>query len=343
MFYQYGWQNRFDIFNNFKVIKLLGAIKTIFKLIFIFPFTIKKYDIKVIRATDPYLMGLIGLFYSKLFNIPLAVSVHSDYALCDEAGGETFKLLGSRNLANKVEKFVYQSCDKILPISDYLIAQIRAVYPFLDIEKFNKFPHGIDVEDFDNTPYINLYKKFDISNDKKVICYVARLSKEKNCLDIPFIIEELKKKMSDFVVLIVGDGKEFDFMQNRFKELGLESYVKMVGFQSKEVVFNARKMADVNICLLDGFSLIEAGLSEKPLVAYDTEWHRELVINGRTGILVTASDYKTFANGIYKMCSNKKQSKIYSKNLLDLSIQNHEMDNTQIIKQNIYNMLLKVK
>ena len=343
IFYQYGWQSRFDRLNDFKVTKLFGAITIFFKLIFVSPFVIKKYNIKIIRATDPYLMGLVGILYSKIFNLPLAVSVHSDYTLCNDAGGETFKLLGSRRLAKKLEKFVYQSCDRILPISDYLITQIRRSYPFLEIDKFDKFPHGIDVKDFDNTSYIDLYEKFDIAKDKKIICYIARLSKEKNCLDIPFIVAELKKEMNDFVVLIIGDGKEFDFMQNRFKELGLASYVRMVGFQSKAVVFNARKMADVNICLLDGFSLIEAGLSEKPLVAYDTEWHKELVLDGETGFLVRLHDYQIFAKEIYKMCINEKQSKIYAKNLLDLTIQNHEMNNTQIIKQNIYNTILEGK
>ncbi len=343
IFYQYGWQSRFEGLNKFKVTKFFGAMIIFFKLIFIFPFIIKKYDIKIIRATDPYLMGIIGLFYSKIFNIPLAVSVHSDYTLCDEAGGETFTLLGSRNLAKRVEKFVYKSCDRILPISEYLIRQIKLAYPFLEKEKFNKFPHGIDVKEFDESPYIDIYKKFNISKDKKIICYIARLSKEKNCLDIPFIIQELKKEMNNFVILMIGNGKEFKFMKNRFRELGLDAYVRMVGFQNKEIVFGARKEADVNICLLDGFSLIEAGLSKKPMVAYDTEWHRELVVDDKTGFLVTVHDYKTFANKIYTLCTNEEVSKQCANNLRELTIQNHEMVNTQILKQNIYNTVLEGK
>jgi glycosyltransferase involved in cell wall biosynthesis len=343
IFYQYGWESRFESLNGFKVIKLFGAMMIFFKLIFIFPFIVKRYNIKIIRATDPYLMGLIGVFYSKIFNIPLAVSVHSDYTLCDEAGGETFKLFGSRDLAKRVEKFVYNSCNKILPISEYLITQIKATYPLLDGEKFNKFPHGIDVKDFDNTPYIDIYKKFDIPKEKKLICYIARLSKEKNCLDIPLIVQELKKDMSDFIFLMIGDGKEYDVIYKRFEELNLDSYVRMVGFQSKELVFTARKEADVNICLLDGFSLIEAGLSKKPLVAYDTEWHKELVVNENTGFLVAGHDVKTFADKIATLCKNEEISKRYANNLRELTVKNHEMSNTQKIKQNIYNSMLEAK
>jgi glycosyltransferase involved in cell wall biosynthesis len=341
IFYQYGWESNFNNFNNFKIVKMYGTVVTFLKLIIIFPFAIKKYNIKIIRATDPYLMGLLGLYYSKLFDIPLCVSVHSDYDLCNESGGMTFKLFGSRLLAKVLEKFVYKQCDKILPISDYLIDKIKFNYPYLNVDRFKKFPHGINVNDFDNIDYIDIHNKFDIPKNKKLICYVARLSKEKNCLDIILIIQKLKKEMDKFTVLIIGDGDEFNYMKDEIKNLGLENFVKMVGFQSKEIVFNARKIADANICLLDGYSLIEAGLSGKALVAYDTEWHNELVINKKTGLLVLLNDCDSFANKIHLLCTREDNAQKYGDNLRHLTIKNHNLRNTQNIKQNIFNNILE--
>ena len=69
-------------------------------------------------------MGLLGLYYSTIFKVPFVVSVHSDYDLGDKLGGQTFKIFGSRNLAKKLEKFIYKNSSKILPISGYLKKKI---------------------------------------------------------------------------------------------------------------------------------------------------------------------------------------------------------------------------
>ena len=67
IFYQYGWKNRFDFLNKFKITKVFGTFILLVKLFFVFPFFIKKEKISIIRATDPYYMGLIAFYYSKVF------------------------------------------------------------------------------------------------------------------------------------------------------------------------------------------------------------------------------------------------------------------------------------
>jgi len=340
LFYQYGWQFKFQYLNKFRVIKFIGTLLIIFKLLFVFPFIIKKFNIKVIRATDPYLMGLIGLYYSKIFQIPFVVSVHTDYEQHNDSG-EKFTLLKSEKLPLILKKYIYTKCDGILPISKYLINIIQKFDNNIDKNKFHKFPHGINVEEFDNIKKINILKKFDLPKEKKIISYVARLTKGKNCLDIPLIVEELSKRFDNFLFLIIGDGKEFETIQNLLVEKNLMSYVKMVGFQSKEIVFNARKASDINICLLDGYSLIEAGLSRKPVVAYDVEWHSDLIVDNETGFLVQLHDINNFADKIFELCCNEELSKKFGTKLREYTIKNQELKNTQLIKQNIFKTLLK--
>jgi glycosyltransferase involved in cell wall biosynthesis len=340
-FYQYGWNVKFPFFNKFKLIKSLSTFILLFKILFIFPFVIKKYNIKIIRATDPYLMGLIGFYYSKLFKVPFVVSVHSDYDLCNEAKGFTFKLFGSRRLAERLEYFVYKKCNGILPISDYLINRVRFFYPNIDSNKFYKFPHGIEVKEFDNMEYVDIFKNFNISKDKKIICYVARLSSEKNCLDIPLIVERLSKKFQNFILLIIGDGEEYSTIQQQLNEKGVAKYVKLAGLLERKIVFNARKSASVNICLLDGYSLIEAGLSKRPVVAYDVEWHSDLIIHEKNGFLTKLYDTNDFSEKIYKLLTNEELSNILGSELRRSTIKNHEIKNTQKIKQNIYTKVIK--
>lgn len=337
IFYQYGWMRKSNSF----IEKFFGTWIILWKLLFVFPWVLKKFDIQIIRATDPYMSGLVGLFYAKLFDIPLVISVHSDYDAGAKSGGHTFKLLGSRKLAKIIERFVYTHCFKILPISFYIKNIIHTAYPLLKSEKFAKFPHGIDVKDFDDTDFIDIREAFGLDKTKKMICYVARLSKEKNCLDIPEIINSLAQYRNDFIFLIIGDGPEHKRIEDEIKQKGLSSLVAMIGFQNRKIVYNAKKSADVNLCLLDGYSLIEAALSTKPVVAYDTEWHSELIENDSTGYLVKEHDVQSMANKINLILSDQTLGKRLGDTLRTRTIEMHELHNTQEIKRNIYETVIK--
>lgn len=338
-FFQYGWKSKYKVFNRFSLFKILGSITILWKLFFIFPFIIKKEKVSLIRATDPYYMGLIGLFYAKLFNIPLTISVHSDYDMGDKLGGQTFKVFGSRKIAKKLEKFIYKYCDKILPISHYLKQNIIKEYD-IEMKKIEIFPHGISFDDFDNTPKINLKEKFSIGDNTYLIGYVARLSKEKHCLDILEIVKKLIIIRKDFIVLVAGNGKELQHMNEFIVKNNLEEYIKLLGFQDKNMVCSLRKESEINLCLLDGFSLIEACASKKAVIAYDTEWHYSLVIDNETGYLVKENSINCIVNKICYLLDNREVSKRLGDNARKLAFKNHDIDNTVKIKQSIYQRVL---
>ncbi len=341
IFFQYGWKSGLAKLDRFKVMKLFGSLGILFRLAFVFPFVLRKYDIRVIRASDPYLSGLAGWYYSRLLRIPLVISVHSDYDLGDESGGFTFKIFGSRKLAKKIEHFVYRKSQAIWPISEYLIERIRTSYDDLAAEKFSTFPHGIDVSFFDDIEEVDIRQEFGISPDHSLISYVARLSKEKNCLDLPLIARELRKFTEDFTILVIGSGKEFETIREMSRRYGLERHIVMAGHQGREIVFSARKSADVNLCLLDGFSLIEAGLGGRPLVAYDTEWHSELVRDGETGLLVPVNDYRKAAEAIMRFLEDPELAESCGKKLRELTIEKHEISNTQKKKRALYTKVIE--
>lgn len=300
---QYGWQSRFPILNRFKLTKLFGTIIVLFKLLFLLPYTIFMFKPDVIRANDPYYLGLIGLFYSKLFNIPFCVSVHSDYQKCFLSDGFTFTILGSRYLPLKIEKYIFNKTMMILPISQYLKNVIIGMHG-IDDQKIKVIYHGLDFDKFDGVVYSDIRKKFGINQNKKIISYVARLSKEKNSLDLLLIATNLNKIRNDWIMIIAGDGLERVFMENYIQEHGLAEQVKFLGFQDREIIVNLRKQSFMAICLFDGHSLIEACAAKRPVLGYDTEWHKELILDGKTGFLVQENDINGAVSKINSLLDN---------------------------------------
>lgn len=339
-FYQYGWQTKFNFLNKFKLMKFFGTIMLIWKILFIFPFVIKKYNIKIIRATDPYLSGLIGLYYSKLFKIPLAVSVHSDYDKGDELGGKTFKLFGSRRIADKLAKFVYKHCDVILPIRDYLKQKIKDMF-LINEAKFEIFPHGIDFDEYDNIPLVNIYDHFLIDNKLKIISFIARLSKENYVYDLIKIVERLSVVRNDFIVLVLGDGGEYHNLIKLVEIKKISNFIKFTGFQNKDIVVNTRKQSYLSLSLMGGFSLIEACAGSRPVISYDVEWHYELVKDGVTGYLVKENNVKYVVDRINDLFNDNILANKLGSAGRKLVFENNNLVNTVKIKQNIYSKIIE--
>lgn len=336
--FEYGWKFNNNLLNKFKITKFFGTIILLFKLAFVFPFKIRNKSISVIRATDPYYMGLIAFYYSKVLKIPFVVSVHSDYDKGAELGGQTFKILNSREIAKKIENFTYKKADLILPISYYLKKKIIDEY-CIDSNKIHIFHHGISFEKFDNINYLNIKRKFNIEKPY-LIGYVSRLSKEKHCLDILYITKKLLKIREDFFILVAGNGQEYSYMDKFIKKNKLEKNIKILGFQSKDIVFNIRKQSNINICFLDGFSLIEACAAGNPVLAYDTEWHSELVQDSLSGFLIKENDIEDMVEKINYILNNEKMLREMGKNARELAFKNHNIQNTIKQKQNIFKKVI---
>jgi len=338
---EYGWKTGIDFLDKLFITKTLGTFRILFKLAFIFPFIIKKENIDIIRATDPYYMGLLGIYYSKIFKIPVVVSIHSDYDLGDKVGGQTFKIFGSRTLAKKLERFVYGNVDKILPISEYLKKKIIIEYK-INSNKIEIFYHGISFEEFDKTKYINIKEKFNIKS-KYIIGYVARLSKEKNCLDLLYICKKLTEYRKNFVILVAGDGSEYIYMKEYIKKHNLEKYLMLMGFQDKSIVYNIRKQSFVNLCLLDGFSLIEACAGGRPVIAYDIEWHYELIKENETGFLIEKNNIDKVVEKIVYLMDNPDIANKLGKNARKFVLERHNIKTVTKMKQKIYKEILSEK
>lgn len=337
--YQLGWKFKFKYFNKFSIVKFFGTLTILFKLAFICPLIIKKEKISIIRATDPYYMGLIAFYYSRLLKIPFVVSVHSDYDKGAELGGQTFRVFGSRNMAKKIEKFVYKKADKILPIREYLKKKIISEY-IIDSVKINVFPHGISFEEFDNMEYINIYDRFNIKKNKKIISFVGRLSNENYVYDILDIAKKLTKYRDDFIFLILGAGNEYENIARVVQDEKLSEIIILTGFQPKEIVVNVRKQSYLSLCLMAGFSLIEACAATRPIVSYDIEWHSELVKSDVSGYLLSEHDINGVVAKINHLLNNEELSIELGKNARELALEGHDISNTIKIKKKIYKEIL---
>jgi len=295
----------------------------------------------LVRANDPYISGIVGYIISKICTIPFCVSIHAEYDLQYKSFGPegVLRLFGSRKLAKRLEKFVLSHTKMVMPIRESLVNY--AINHGAKPESIRVIPHGIEPAPFLQKPSPELKKELGIEN-RKVISFVGRLAKDNYVKDIVEIASQVCQRRKDAVFLMVGDGEERENLEQLSKDLGLNKNVRFLGYQPQDRVVRIRLVSDISLCLMAGFSLIEAAVAGTPVVAYDVDWHYELVKNNETGFLVPEGDIEGAANAILKLLDNPELAKKLGENARKLAVERHSLENTSKIKIKCYEELLSV-
>lgn len=304
-----------------------------------FLFLVKRNNIHVIRAFDPYQKGLMAWAISRFTSLPWCVSLHADYEKREALQGEVIpRMFGSIKISQLIERFVYRNVNLILPIRESLAAKIKAKGG--PPEKIRIFPHGIDLGDLSSSNNLDWLEGKESLRGRKIISVVSRLEKENYLTDVLSVTENLSKKRDDFVVLIAGDGSQRKSVEAEVTKRGLGDYIFLLGFIPKKCVISLRQNSYLSLCLMGGFSLIEACAAGKPVISYDVEWHYELVHDHQTGFLVQEGDIMEAMMKIDYLLDHPQAADKMGENARALVWQRHSLEVTSRMKDEAYGELL---
>lgn len=325
-------KDRFNFLRRFKLLhNILNAI--------VFILQVRKLviteQVDIIRAIDPGEQAIYAFTVAKLTHRPWCVSIHADRDLYHRLAG-TFIIFGSRRLSKAIEGFAIKKAPLVLAISQYIARW--AVKKGAKQEKVRVVYHGIEIKSF--TEPLQGVEGIDLTG-KRIVSFVGRLSKEKYVYDVVSIAEEILQSCKDVVLIVIGSGPEEALLEKKIRETGLANSVKLLGARSNKVANGIRRISDVNLCLLSGFSLIEAAMSGRPIVAYDVEWHNELIKNDYSGILVGEHDTKKAAMAINLLLKDNKLGRRLAENAKTLAFQRHSIARASQDKINCYQELLQ--
>ena len=145
----------------------------------------------------------------------------------------------------------------------------------------------------------------------------------------------------DFVVVVAGGGVEDARIRATVAgDAALSNVVRLVGFQPRDVVAALRQSSAVSLCLMGGFSLIEACAAASPVVAYAVEWHDELVRNGTTGFLVPEHDVAALTTAVGQLLDDSRLGAALGLAARELALARHDLEMTTNIKRQCYLDLL---
>ncbi len=265
----------------------------------------KKSFLKINRAVEKYFNNntydtviISGMDYIPFFVLYLLKFPKSKFIAWEHSNYSIGKVFGLKWIGRKI---ALKRFDKIV----VLTKQDKKLYEKNEsnIRKLEQIYNPDFLENCD----------WSYNSESKKIISCGALTYQKGfdiALDAAKIVFE---KISDWKWEIWGDGEDYNFLNNKIKELGIEKNVELKGFsnniinQYKDYAFFALTSRYEGFCMV----ILEAMKCGLPIVSFDINCGPSEIIKGN-GFLVPAYDIEKMAESIIKLINDKDARCEYS-------------------------------
>jgi glycosyltransferase involved in cell wall biosynthesis len=207
------------------------------------------------------------------------------------------------------ERRALNKADGLISVSQFTADLTNEVFGFR--KAFTIIPNSIDIDLFDSESNVNF-------NNKNTILYFGSLIRKKGLLELPFIFNEVIQKNPEVQLLLIGkdvpdvltgNPSTWAMMQELFSLAASQnlSYLGSIPYQEIKEHINA-----AGVCVFPTFaealpvSWIEAMALQKPIVASNIGWAKEVIEDGVEGFLVHPKAHKKYADRILELLESHK-------------------------------------
>jgi glycosyltransferase involved in cell wall biosynthesis len=201
-----------------------------------------------------------------------------------------------------LKRFLYRTtlnwADAIICVSRGIGSDLSANHG-IKAEKIRVIYNPFDLDNIDRLKN----EPLDIIGLAGYVVAVGRLTRQKG---YPYLLEAyslIHKEVKEGLV-ILGQGEDEEMLKELAHNLGIESRVSFVGFQTNPYKFLRNASLFVSSSLLEGFGnvIVEAMACGVPVICTDCPFGpAEIVTNGEDGILVAPSDEYTLSRAMLKV------------------------------------------
>jgi glycosyltransferase involved in cell wall biosynthesis len=273
---------------------------------------IRRERISVIRAGDPFYVGLLGLALARLGGVPLVVRVGANFDVNRGASGQPALPRLFRSIAAEkwAERFVLRRADLVAGANqdnlDFALANGARSERSTLFRYGNLIDRGHFTAPRERRSDPRRYAELGIRPGQFLLT-VARLEANsiKHPDDVVRVLAVVRAKGHDVKAVIAGEGPLRDELVRLAGKLGVADSLVLAGPRNQEWLADMYANAAVFLSPHAGRALSEAALAAAPVVGYDLDWQRELIETDVTGILVPNRDVDGLARGVEKFLGDR--------------------------------------
>ncbi|MDO5554307.1 MAG: glycosyltransferase [Planctomycetia bacterium] len=244
--------------------------------------------------------GVLGRYAARKLGVPAIVhTIHG-------APFGPWQGYAGRQLYRFFEKRAAGKCDAFISVADAM-TDIMVQGHVAPPEKFTTIYSGMETEPFlRSASFRNEYRqRFGFLNKHIVIGKFARLFYLKGHEYVIEAAKQIVKRERNVRFLFVGDGLLTQTHAKAIADAGLSSYFVFTGLIPPEVIPAVFSSVDiiVHTSLREGLARVipQAFLAGKPVVSYDVDGAREVVLDGETGFLLPPKDIDGLAERLIRL------------------------------------------
>jgi glycosyltransferase involved in cell wall biosynthesis len=167
--------------------------------------------------------------------------------------------------------------------------------------KIEVVPNGIDVKALQQSKDLAAVRaQWNIPNDAPIIGTVGRQAYVKRQDLLLGLFREVRKRVLDCHLILVGDGEERARLETLAQELGIASHVRLVGMQKEPASYLHLMSAFILTSESEGMplSVLEAWAAGVPVFVFGVGGLPELVKEGETGYLAPFGEVAQLAEKV---------------------------------------------
>lgn len=295
---------------NVKRYSLRKKIKTIFKVIYELFIQIKLF-ITITSTIHECQIHLVVLNNDIHYHVPgiLAAKICKKPIICRKAG------IGN---GGRIVRLLVPIVDLIFVISR--ATEKDALSQGAKPDQLIRMYEGICLSDYQpdkfNLKKLQIRKKFNIASDATIIGTVSRLTPTKGQAELLQAASLLLKEHNNLFFLIVGDDGHpshpyFKILEKQVENLGLDNYVKLVGwYENIPEILAIMDIFVQNPNYPEGLGIanLEAMAMAIPTIVTNMGGLNESTVHEESGIILQSNDPEELAAAINRLIRNRKLS-----------------------------------
>ncbi len=213
-----------------------------------------------------------------------------------------------------LERHAARYTDAIVSVADAMTAQALRAHVGAE-SQFTTIYSGMEVEPFLQADGVRerVRKEFGFHPDDIVIGKIARLFHLKGHEYVFAAMPGVVRRFPNARLFLVGDGKLRSKLERMAERLGIRDSVTFAGLVDPARIPELIKAMDlvVHASLREGLARVlpQALISGKPVISFDIDGASELVLPGRTGILVPPQSVEGLEEAMVYLISHPEEAR----------------------------------
>lgn len=249
---------------------------------------------------------------------------HSQLLYTDHTVNEIFAIPGYWVI---IGRLLLSRCYGVIGISEDCSLQLKSTF-HLPSQKIFTILNAVDLDNFGQTiDKLQKRNELNIAPSEPIIGIVGNLREQKNHQNIIRAMKVVTKQYPRAKLLIIGEGSLLDNLQSLSRQLGVDTQVLFLG--SRLDTADLYQIMDV-YCLCSHYeglplTILEAMASKVPFVGTDVPGIRDVIVDGRNGLLVEPNNPQKLGEAIIKLLNDEQGSSRLSTNGFEYVHEHHDI------------------